>query len=184
MKALSLWEPWASLTVEVNPDTGLPYKRIETRSWGTAYRGELAIVSTVKPPEVGLEVGVWTVTRGADGYFMRPCPPWDAAAEGRFVPLTAGVVVSTCTLADVVPITGENLEGHLDFVCPDIGGGLTLYRFGNGGMFPATVEDDITDQLPYGDYTPGRFAWLLEGLTPLDPPVPAKGKQGLWEWNP
>lgn len=36
MKALSLWEPWASLMA-----TGA--KRIETRSWGTSYRGRLLI---------------------------------------------------------------------------------------------------------------------------------------------
>lgn len=36
MKCLSLWEPWATLMAEGT-------KKIETRSWGTSYRGWLAI---------------------------------------------------------------------------------------------------------------------------------------------
>lgn len=36
MKAISLWQPWASLVV-------LGEKKIETRSWDTAYRGPLLI---------------------------------------------------------------------------------------------------------------------------------------------
>jgi hypothetical protein len=32
----------------------------------------------------------------------------------------------------------------------------------------------------FGNYTPGRYAWLLENTRRVDPPVQAKGKQGLW----
>lgn len=35
----------------------------------------------------------------------------------------------------------------------------------------------------YGDYGPGRYAWVLENLKRLDTPIPAKGRQGLWEWR-
>jgi activating signal cointegrator 1 len=35
----------------------------------------------------------------------------------------------------------------------------------------------------FGDYTPGRFAWLLEGIEPLEKPIPAKGQLGLWEFD-
>lgn len=33
-----------------------------------------------------------------------------------------------------------------------------------------------------GDYTPGRFAWLLEDIEPIAP-VRAKGSLGLWEYD-
>ncbi len=36
MKVLTLWQPWATLMA-------IEAKRIETRSWGTKYRGPLAI---------------------------------------------------------------------------------------------------------------------------------------------
>ena len=34
----------------------------------------------------------------------------------------------------------------------------------------------------FGDYTPGRFAWLLDHVRRLPEPVAAKGALGLWEW--
>jgi hypothetical protein len=39
MKAISLWQPWASL-IQVGA------KKVETRSWQTSYRGDLLICST------------------------------------------------------------------------------------------------------------------------------------------
>lgn len=41
MKAISLWQPWASLVA-------VGAKKIETRSWATKYRGSLAIHATKK----------------------------------------------------------------------------------------------------------------------------------------
>lgn len=43
MKALSLWQPWASLVV-------LGIKKVETRSWATDYRGPIIIHSTISVP--------------------------------------------------------------------------------------------------------------------------------------
>lgn len=39
-------------------------------------------------------------------------------------------------------------------------------------------------EVAVGDYTQGRFAWELEVVKVFDPPVPAAGKQGLWDWTP
>ena len=66
-----------------------------------------------------------------------------------------------------------------------------LYR----GMIIGTVE--IVDCVPVekvidtltererllGDYSPGRFAWKLHDPRPLPYPIPAKGKQGWWNWD-
>lgn len=35
----------------------------------------------------------------------------------------------------------------------------------------------------FGDYTPGRFAWILEDIKPLAEPRPAKGQLGLWNFS-
>lgn len=34
-----------------------------------------------------------------------------------------------------------------------------------------------------GDYSPGRFAWVLRNPVAFSTPVPAKGKQGWWNWD-
>ena len=35
----------------------------------------------------------------------------------------------------------------------------------------------------FGDYSPHRWAWILEDVKPLPEPIPAKGALSLWEWN-
>ena len=44
MKALTLWQPWASLVA-------LGHKKVETRCWATRYRGPLAIHSALRRPD-------------------------------------------------------------------------------------------------------------------------------------
>jgi hypothetical protein len=36
----------------------------------------------------------------------------------------------------------------------------------------------------FGDYTPGRFRWMLENVRELKHPILAKGALGLWDWTP
>jgi activating signal cointegrator 1 len=36
----------------------------------------------------------------------------------------------------------------------------------------------------FGDYAPGRWAWRLEDVRPVDPHIPAKGRQQIgWDWT-
>ncbi len=51
MKALSLYEPWATLIA-------LGEKRYETRSWSTAYRGPLLICASKKRPPISKIIGI------------------------------------------------------------------------------------------------------------------------------
>jgi len=50
MKAISLWQPWASMIASGK-------KTIETRKWATSYRGDLLICSTRKPVVGNLPLG-------------------------------------------------------------------------------------------------------------------------------
>ena len=49
-----------------------------------------------------------------------------------------------------------------------------------------TLASDLTtvdpQELAFGDYTAGRYAWALRDVRAI-PPVPATGKQGLWWWQ-
>jgi|SRR6266850_1917784 len=61
MKALSLWQPWASLIYDER-------KKIETRHWEMLYRGPLAIHAAMKVDcDACREFGYdpWTIPRGA-----------------------------------------------------------------------------------------------------------------------
>jgi hypothetical protein len=45
--------------------------------------------------------------------------------------------------------------------------------------FAATITQQ---ELSFGNYTLGRYAWILEEAQQL--PAPAQGVLGLWEWEP
>lgn len=50
---------------------------------------------------------------------------------------------------------------------------------------PAQVTGPILDPAAsierlYGDFTPGRWGWILRGVRPLREPVPCSGMLGLW----
>ena len=38
-------------------------------------------------------------------------------------------------------------------------------------------------EMSFGDFAPGRFAWLLYNVQPVDPPILARGFQRLWEMS-
>lgn len=45
------------------------------------------------------------------------------------------------------------------------------------------VESLTERERALGDYSPGRFAWVLENPVMFDEPFPARGKQGWWNWE-
>lgn len=102
------------------------------------------------------------------------------------LPVSFGAVIATATVADCLPIFTEDFGAEVAHITRD---GDWLYRWEQMvyGDAPFTTDSqevhDITDQLPYGDFTPGRWAWQLVDVEPCDP-IPAKGKQGVWRWEP
>ncbi len=45
------------------------------------------------------------------------------------------------------------------------------------------IADTLTDQERLlGDYSPGRFAWVLRNPQMFSKPIPARGQQGWWNW--
>lgn len=40
-----------------------------------------------------------------------------------------------------------------------------------------STEDD------FGDFGPGRYGWFLSDVRRIEPPIPAKGAQGIWRWD-
>lgn len=170
MKVLTLHQPWASLVA-------CGVKTIETRSWSTRYRGPLAIHAAA---------WAWDATDGnrhlvqalfdpeRPGVYRNPATP----------PVPRGAIVATCTLVDVVPMTEARHypPGGSDYMGPH----LLLNGLSNKlWCWDGTGACDVEDQRPYGDFRPGRYAWLLAGITPLAEPVPFKGGQGLTKtWEP
>lgn len=90
MKAVPLWQPWASAIA-----AGL--KKVETRHWSTKHRGRLAIAATKNTP-------------GGEDDFFEGLDHFEAAAFaqigiGTKADLPRGAIVCTCDLIDCVLMT-------------------------------------------------------------------------------
>lgn len=49
-------------------------------------------------------------------------------------------------------------------------------------MTPEFIAQQSDQELKCGDWTPGRFAWILEIIRPVVPAISATGGQKLWNW--
>lgn len=115
MRALTVWQPWAQLIA-------LGIKTIETRSWGTPYRGPLLIhagqseeglIGDCPPPMLR---AIWEA-----GYSLSATPP-----AGR-IALPRGCVVAVAELVEVAP-TQEWRERGLADVYGDFSRGRMGWR--------------------------------------------------------
>lgn len=198
MKAITVRQPWASLiahgvkTIETRPGPpngpmrpeglrGLPGLAVE--------RGERIAIHASAAHHVG--AWPWGLVDAVDdlcGFANYP----DA--------LPLGVVVATAIVSDALPIVAE--RECADYPAPE-GGMLTISRPGHPipsltrfvwkrnawSLAPTLYQEDHqaetggrgrSDQIPLGDFTPGRWGWLLTDVRRIDP-VPCKGRQGVWD---
>ncbi len=130
-------------------------KRVETRSWATTYRGLLAVHQTA----------TWRHD------VVRLCHEHDdfryallGAGYKTLDDVPLGAIVAVVKLIDCVP-TAQCCFADAPEVC----------RVGMGGGWQVPRSER-----PFGDYAPGRFAWLTDFVARVDPPVECRGWQGLW----
>jgi hypothetical protein len=133
MKAISLLQPWASLVV-------MGVKTIETRSWGTKYRGPILIHASI-----GKAGNIF-----ADELLFKKYIP-------DFKQLPFGAIIGQVTITNVIRIESLNLTDDL--------------------INKLTMEEKA-----FGDYTEGRYAWLLEDYIKFKTPIPARGTLNIWEY--
>jgi len=189
MKAITLHQPWATLIA-------LNVKRIETRSW----RAPASLIGQRIAIHAGATRGVVfnvlkAAARDLDSDAIALCNAL-YALDIEPIDLPLGAIVATATLADCVRmVSWTSLDGPATWAAhmiPEEGSGVERLLLLRDAMMggealrtdgPLPADIDISDQLPYGNFQPGRWAWMLTDITPCGP-VPAKGKQGLWNWEP
>ena len=156
MKAISLWQPWASAIA-------FGSKTIETRSWGTHYRGPLAIHASKRcvRRELSDLLAFNHVWRGA----LWPAYQAMVSADDRIWDfLHFGAVVA---VADVVDCR------YTDTFRPDE---IDVVRRPQGGP-----EDFQWTERMMGDFSRGRFGRVLDNVRALPSPLPFKGEQRFFE---
>ena len=140
MKALTLWQPWASLCA-------IGAKRFETRSWTTSHRGQLAIHSAKTTAHDHIaEYGLFRRILRAGGVDPDNMPH--------------GSVLAVFDEIQAVSISSEFIRERIQ------------------------SDPELEHEMSFGDWQHGRFAWELNGRHELAQPIPARGRQGLWTWQP
>lgn len=142
MKALSLWQPWATLVA-------IGAKQWETRGWSTSYRGPLLICAAKRPMDLA--------TRG----IVKLSPFRDVLAD---VVLPFGAALCVVNLRDVEP--AEDVAPRLswnEFHFGNYAPGRFAWRLdclrplpepipivGRQGLFnvPADIADKVMEMLP------------------------------------
>lgn len=132
-------------------------KQIETRSWRTPYRGALLIHASQKTSRELIELCHEEPFRTA----------LHAAGFTRWQQLPRGVVLGSVQLVDCRLIADiERVPEPLDD------------RPGCSMLPPVYPES------AFGDYAPGRFGWRLADPSPFSTPIPARGRQQLFDIPP
>ncbi|MFC3788338.1 ASCH domain-containing protein [Paenibacillus sp. GCM10012307] len=137
----------------------LQLKLLETRGWATKHRGPLAIHAAQKIDREACEREPIKSALAKYGYTVDNLP--------------TGSIVAIANLSECYQIerpTPEQIDGGPIWLKASAGGSK-----GWAGKFP--------DEYYFGDYSAGRFAWELTNVQQLKEPIPAKGQQGLWNWN-
>lgn len=155
MRILTLWEPWATLIA-------IGAKRIETRSWATRYRGPLAIHAA----RGGLKL--WELhgllnqkpfreafSRASNADAKTVSGYLRAKINGRTVEFNPGCIVAAVNLVECASV--EKCHRLGDLAC----------------------NWKWQEEQAFGNYEPGRFAWITGNLFRLHHPIPYKAGQGL-----
>lgn len=125
-------------------------KRIETRSWSTRYRGPLAIHAA----RGGLKL--WELHGLVSKQPFRGALASDASnSDFESVDFHPGCIVAVAVLVECAPV--EKCHRLGDLAC----------------------NWKWKEEQAFGNYEPGRFAWITGNLFRLPHPIPHKGGQGL-----
>lgn len=130
-------------------------KQIETRGWATAYRGPLAI-------HAGKGLGPVGGLRGLEELCNRV--PFRSVLRQH---LKRG------------PNGGNWLQPDLPL--GKIVATVELYDIRPTAEFIGEIS---VQERSFGDYSAGRYAWLLRNVQMLPAPIECRGALGLWEWQP
>lgn len=154
-KVLSLLQPWASLVPA-------GHKRIETRSWNTKYRGELLIHASVGKKAIHRSINLDFQQQ----FFDLNLPKYEE--------LPFGAIIGKVNLIETFP-TEKLLALKNNLYGPT----RPEFRNVNSEIIWKVTEEEEA----FGDYTPGRFGWLLSEPEIFETPIPAKGQLGIWNFE-
>ncbi|SHJ12430.1 ASCH domain-containing protein [Clostridium magnum] len=128
-------------------------KKFETRSWKTNLRGPLLIHAGKKIDKEACNMEPIKSTLAKHGLTAKNLPTGCIIAKTK--------IINVClVLEEYVNWANVKLIDHEE----------TNYAIEGNEFY-------------FGNYEKGRYAWWLQNVEMLKKPIPAKGQQGLWNFN-
>ncbi len=150
MKALSLWQPYASLFAA-------GFKRIETRSWPTSYRGPLLVHAAKKWDRTLERICAEEPFRT----FLEKLGVTNPSVDLPFGAIIGQVKIVACYSTDQIDCRSS-------------------------AAVPKPIMDRdrlVIDgvERTFGNYGPKRFGYVCESFQLFDKPIPYRGQQSLFD---
>lgn len=155
MKALTIWQPWASLIM-------IGAKPYEFRGWLPPAKeiGQRHVIHAAKRPVDLIEVrGLLMKLRANSKFLLEPCLLRDKA-----IPFLERVLDNP----SILPLSHGLGTALLGKPKP----GIDCAR-----EFGAHAGNDSDRDQHF------NWGWPYSDIQPFEPPVPARGAQGLWTWT-
>jgi len=185
MKAITVYQPWAQLLA-------IGAKKYETRGWATQYRGPIAIHAGMKSFDKTLDelfLRIEGVTAAEMNFLdaIRRHFPDDPFLE--YFPY--GAIIATAELVGCYKIMNIS-DAYKDCGCSnrDPVCDCKLEKDPNAHIVALSDQDTLDGlvsietiaktEILFGDWTPGRYVWEIANVNLLPEPIPARGKQGLF----
>lgn len=172
MKAISLWQPWASLIA-------CGVKPFETRSWAPPQHliGQSIAIHAAK--KIDKSAAEFAEALMFGGFGLEVADKLDETMTHAPSQLMRGFGQVAMPVGCVVCIA--RLDGAFQLGERATGAAVPAARV-TARMTSRSMPDCFTVRYDdFGDYSPGRWAWLLTDVRPLNPPAPARGAQGIFE---
>ncbi len=164
MRAITVRQPWASLIAA-------GAKTIETRPRPTKHRGLVLI-------HAGARLYTAADKHADRGLWYAAHSHLDLERNNGVYLLPYGSIVATAQLVDCVPIVEDRGAHFTPFNGPS-DPSVIITTGERARLWVGRDSTDLTDQVRYGDYTPGRYGLVLNDVRQLAEPVPCRGQQAV-----
>lgn len=156
MKAITLWQPWASLLA-------CGAKKYETRSWATSYRGPIAIHAAQKD----IHTIMISLPHNTQTAMYASLYKGFGIKSGALKQMPFGCIIATAELVNC-----HVIRSYIDETAE------ACFQRG-----PDDYELITGDESLFGDWTSGRYAWEFVNITILPEPISVKGARRIWNWS-
>lgn len=159
MRAISLWQPWASLLV-------LGIKTIETRGWSTGYRGQLLIHAAKR--KIKSEMINYSNDETFDAAFHEL---GGTIGKQTLYDLPYGAIVGKVDLVDCFSTNSIKHNPELK---------AFLLKENQTPNYGDSDREECWSEWDLGYYANDRFGWVCKNPVQFKQPIPFKGAQGFF----